>query len=91
MRKNGEKISLTPLLVDISTAARICGMSRSLFYTSLKAGLIGPCSVSFGTKRLFSLRELQIWTDGGCAPRRLWASSQILNDLQKNGVFERGI
>ena len=55
-----------PLLaVDLPTAAKMIGMSRSHFYECDKTGEVGPVSMKCGGKRLYSVAELSAWVNSG--------------------------
>jgi len=62
-----------PLLaVDLPTAAKMIGMSRSHFYECDKTGEVGPVSMKCGGKRLYSVVELTAWVSHGMPARGRW-------------------
>jgi hypothetical protein len=78
--------SIEPLAVNIATAAKLLSVSRSVFYSWLAAGKIGPVEfrISDGNhaKPLFSLAELRRWIDaknvetGELPSRQRWIETQ---------------
>jgi len=64
-----------PLLVCAADAARMLGISRALLYSMASDGRLGPTSISFGRRRLWSVLELTAWTQHSppCPPRQVWA------------------
>ena len=60
------------LAVDIATAAKMIGMSRSHFYTCDATGEIGPIPMRCGGKRLYSVAELSAWVNSGMPARSRW-------------------
>lgn len=73
---SADQQTLEPLLIQISDAARILGISRATFYGWMAAGKIGPSPVRLGdgnhAKPLFSLVELRAWVSAGCPSREQW-------------------
>ena len=71
-----ETQTVEPLLIQISDAARILGISRATFYAWLSAGKIGVKEIRMGdgahAKPLFSLVELRAWVSAGCPSREQW-------------------
>ncbi|MCX5673836.1 MAG: helix-turn-helix domain-containing protein [Planctomycetota bacterium] len=61
-----------PLLVSAAEAARLLGVGRSLFYSLLSAGQIGPRAVRLGRRTLFARSEIEAWTAAGLPPRHVW-------------------
>jgi len=55
-----------PLLIDADAAAKLCGCGRSLWYTLLAAGKIGPLSLRLGRMRLWRADETRHWVGAGC-------------------------
>jgi predicted DNA-binding transcriptional regulator AlpA len=78
--------TIEPLTVPIATAAKLLSVSRSVFYSWLSAGKIGPVEIRLGdgnhAKPLFSLAELRRWIDSknpetGTLPNReKWIAMQ---------------
>ena len=64
-----------PLLVGVTEAARLLGISRSTFYGLDAAGQI-PVGVRLGRRRLWSVAELGDWVDAGCPARERWKEFQ---------------
>ena len=71
-----ETLTIEPLLIPISEAAKLLGISRATFYAWLSAGKIGPVEIRLGdgnhAKPLFSLVELRAWVSAGCPGREQW-------------------
>jgi len=65
-------MSLEPLLVPASEAAKLLSCGRSLFFEMHATGRLGPLSVAFGRKRLWSRLELDLWVQAGCPGRDQW-------------------
>ncbi len=57
--------TMTPFLVDAKTAAKLCGVSLSLFY-ELKATGQAPQPVKLNSKSLWCYAQLKLWADNGC-------------------------
>ena len=57
----------TPLLVPANDAAKLLGMSRSMFYQLLSAGRIPLKPIRFGAKRLYSTKDIASFVDSGCS------------------------
>jgi predicted DNA-binding transcriptional regulator AlpA len=78
--------TIEPLAVPISTAAKLLSVSRSVFYSWLSAGKIGPTPTRLGdgahAKPLFSLSELRDWIaakdfkTGALPSRQRWIEIQ---------------
>ena len=60
------------LLVNATTAAKMLGVGRSLFYQMSEDGRLGPKYIQFGSKRLWSTDELRSWIAAGCPARENW-------------------
>ncbi|MGA2322465.1 MAG: helix-turn-helix domain-containing protein [Sedimentisphaerales bacterium] len=79
-----EQQTIEPLLIEISAAASLLGISRATFYAWLSAGKIGPVGIRLGdgnhAKPLFSLVELRAWVSAGCPSREQW---QAMKEYQK--------
>ena len=75
------------LAVDIATAAKMIGMSRSHFYTCDATGEIGPIPMRCGGKRLYSVAELSAWVNAGMPARGKWLEMwpQIRDHAQESG------
>lgn len=66
-------ITIEPLAVDVPTAARLIGLSRSHFLTLEKQGFIGPRPIeNLGKRCLYSVDELRRWTAAGMPRRSDW-------------------
>ncbi len=61
-----------PLAIDAEGAARLLGLSRSMFYKMAEAGKIGPQGRRFGRCVRYSLPELKCWAHAGMPPRHQW-------------------
>jgi predicted DNA-binding transcriptional regulator AlpA len=66
--------ALVPLLVPAAKAAALCSMSRATWDRHAAAGLVpAPVRIGPGKGRpLWSVRELEAWTDAGCPNRAEW-------------------
>ena len=58
-------------LVEAAEAARICGISRTLWYTLKAAGRV-PTPVHLGRRVLWRVDELHRWMDAGCPALHQW-------------------
>ena len=71
-----DRQTIEPLLLEISAAASLLGISRATFYAWLSAGKIGPVEIRLGdgnhAKPLFSLSELRLWVSNSCPSRERW-------------------
>jgi hypothetical protein len=66
-------IVLEPLAVDVSTAARLIGISRSHFLGLEKAGAIGVRPIEgLGGRKLYSVELLRQWVAAGMPRRAEW-------------------
>ncbi len=61
------------LLLDAKTAAQICGLSRSGWWSLHAAGNV-PLPVRLGRRTLWCASELVAWTEAGCPSRERWES-----------------
>jgi hypothetical protein len=61
-------VIVKPLLVDTTTAARMCGVCRRYWLQLDNAGKV-PAPVRFGKRKLWSVKELQDWVAQGCPAR----------------------
>ena len=66
-RQSPEPVQIEPFLVDTSDAARLLGMSRSLFYQGLSSGRIPLRAVRFGRKRLYEVEQIKSFVKSGCS------------------------
>jgi len=60
------------LLIGADEAARRLSVGRSLFYTMLSDGRLGPLPISFGKRKLWSVEELRQWIRADCPVREKW-------------------
>jgi predicted DNA-binding transcriptional regulator AlpA len=65
--------ALEPLAVGAKAAARLCGVSRSLWY-SLDSAARVPEGVRLAGRRVWPLDELRDWLRAGCPSRDRWAA-----------------
>ena len=65
---------MEPLAVDSGQAARLLGLSRSMFYKMAEAGHIGPMGRRLGKCVRYSVAELRAWAAAGMPPRHEWVS-----------------
>ena len=76
MSGDGIQIVLEPLAVDVATAARLIGVSRSHFLALEKQGFVGPRPIeNFGKRKLYSVEELRRWVAVGMPRRAEWGQS----------------
>lgn len=74
--------SIPPLLVDSRRASRLCGISRSSWYSLLSAGRIGPPTIKLNGRCLYSVSDLTEWVasrnpETGLLPtREQWIARQ---------------
>ncbi len=61
-------ISTQPLLVDATTAAKMCGVCRRYWLQLDNAGKV-PQAIRFGKRKLWSVKELNDWAASGCPSR----------------------
>ena len=66
-------VSVEPLLVDASDAAKLCGVSRSCWYGWLASGQAPGPALRKGRVTRWSRLELVRWVEAGCPPRDRWA------------------
>ena len=69
--------TLIPLLVNASVAAKLCGISLSLWY-SLNASGQTPQPIKLNSKNLWSYGHLELWSDAGCPSRASAVWKEIL-------------
>jgi len=67
--------AIEPLLVDASAAARLCGISRTCWYTLISQGRVPP-SIRLGRRRLWLVENLRAWLRAGAPPRERWGAIQ---------------
>ena len=60
-----------PLLVDAAEAARLCHISRTLWFSLLASGR-APKGIRLGKCRRWYVEELKRWCAAGCPPRNRW-------------------
>lgn len=60
-----------PLLVPAETAARLCGIAESTWWSLHSAGRV-PLPVRLGSRTLWRAAELAAWIDAGCPSRDRW-------------------
>ena len=63
------------LLVDSVEAARLCGISRTTWWSLHSSGRV-PAPVRLGRRTLWRADELRRWTEGGCPPRERWLAEE---------------
>jgi predicted DNA-binding transcriptional regulator AlpA len=61
-----------PLLVDARAAARLCGVSRSTWFTWQASGRIPGPVLSIGRLRRWSTESLRRWIERGCPSADAW-------------------
>lgn len=57
--------------VEAAQAARLCGVSRAMWYSLRKAGRL-PRPVRLGRRVLWRVEELREWMAAGCPPLACW-------------------
>lgn len=57
-----------PILIDATTAARACGVSRTTWLSWDAAG-INPAPIRIGGRVLWSVDHLRAWAAAGCPSR----------------------
>ena len=63
-----------PLMVSITEAARLLGISRTTFLVMNDTGKLGPRSHKYGRRVLWERAELEDWVKAGSPSRRTWAN-----------------
>jgi len=63
--------TMESLLVDSTEASRLCGISRTMWWSLHSAGRV-PMPVRLGRRTLWSVEELRGWIAAGCPPRERW-------------------
>jgi len=67
------------LLLSAKDAAKLIGISRSLFYTLNAEGKI-PHPTKLGRRVLWKKSELIAWVEADCPNRLAWEESQKIQD-----------
>lgn len=65
------KTTSEPFLVNAAEAARLCGISRSLWWSMHSAGAV-PLPIKLSHRTLWRAEELRRWTESGCPSRAKW-------------------
>ena len=78
----GQAEQLTPLLVNSTEAARLLGISRTVFYELVATGRLGPLPIRLTSKKLYSIEELQSWVQHRCEPRDKWQETRLDSTLE---------
>jgi excisionase family DNA binding protein len=73
-------------MLSVADTARALGLSRSAFYEHLTSGRIGPVGFTFGSKRLFPVKELQDWIAAGTPERQKWLADG-LSSVRKTDAY----
>jgi predicted DNA-binding transcriptional regulator AlpA len=80
--------TIEPLLLPVCEVVKLLGISRSVFYSWLSAGKIGPVEIRLGdgahAKPLFSLVELRRWIDSKDPETGILPSRQRWIEIQEN-------
>jgi len=63
--------TIEPFLVSAAEAARLCGVSRSLWWSMHSAGAV-PLPVKLSHRTLWRAEELRRWVQAGCESRARW-------------------
>ncbi len=67
-KSNNITIIIAPLLVDATTAAHMCSLSRRYWLQLDTQGKV-PLPIRFGKRKLWSVAELEEWVKAGCPSR----------------------
>jgi len=67
-----DSATVEKLLVDVTEAARMLGIGRTLLYEMLVDGRLGPIPITFGRKKLWRTEELRHWVEAACPGREKW-------------------
>ena len=70
------------LLVDSKTAASICGCGLTLWKKLVTTGRT-PQPIRLSSKKLFCVRQLELWALNGCPSRDSEKWKEILNERNK--------
>ncbi len=65
------KTTAEPYLVSAAEAARLCGVSRSLWWALHSSGQV-PLPVKVSHRTLWRADELRAWVTAGCPAREKW-------------------
>lgn len=65
-------LRIEPLLVGAGAAARLCGISTKYWHILDTTGKVPLPVQAFGRRRLWSVRELDLWIQAGCPSRERW-------------------
>jgi len=74
-----DSATVEKLLVDVTEAAEMLGIGRTLLYEMLVDGRLGPKPVTFGKRKLFRVAELRAWVSADCPAREKWIQLQECN------------
>lgn len=69
-------LSEQQLMVGATQAARMLSISRTLFLSMASSGELGPKSVKFGRRRLWSVADLEKWIAADYPGRDRWVQMQ---------------
>jgi predicted DNA-binding transcriptional regulator AlpA len=73
----GQKVvEIQVLTVSAKDAARICGVSRTHWYSLMSSGRLPP-PIRLGRRTLWRVADLHRWVAEGCPPLHRW--KQIVN------------
>jgi len=67
-KKNPISITVEPRLVSAEVAAQVLGISAKLFWRLDREGRV-PRPVKFGTRKLWSIKDIDEWIGKGCPHR----------------------
>jgi len=70
-----KNMAVESLLVGSGEAGKLCGVSRSTWWSLYAQGKT-PASVKLGGKRLWRRDELVRWVASGCPSRDRWAAME---------------
>ena len=66
---------LEPFAVDAIGAARLCGVSRAMWWKLDSSGRC-PAAIRLGRRCLWKVDELREWLAAGCPPRDRWKAER---------------
>jgi predicted DNA-binding transcriptional regulator AlpA len=64
-------VTIPPFAVDADEAARLCGISRSKWYSMKAAGQV-PFPIRHGRRVVWIVDELKAWMHAGAPPGLRW-------------------
>ena len=74
--------SLCPILLDEETAASVCGIGKTLFRQLDKDGSV-PEPSRLHSRKVWSVRQLEVWSILGCPARNSDMWREMLKNFQE--------